>query len=54
MILKELPPRLRTEISLEINGGIMEKVPFFKDTNPGFITALVGKYFFIISGINKL
>jgi len=41
-ILEELPARLRTEISLEINGAIISKVPFFKDSNPGFISALVG------------
>jgi len=40
-ILTELPARLRTEISLEINGAIISKVPFFKDSNPGFISALV-------------
>lgn len=41
--MTELPPRLRTEINLEINGAIISKVPFFKDTNPGFISALVGE-----------
>ena len=53
-ILAELPSRLRTgnrwfnwtklrsEVSLHINGDIVTKVPFFKGCNPGFINSLVG------------
>lgn len=41
-ILAELPTRLRTEVSMKINGDIIQKVPFFKDCNPGFINSLVG------------
>jgi voltage-gated potassium channel len=40
-ILQELPARLRTEISLLINGDIIAKVPFFQNCNNGFITTLV-------------
>ncbi len=40
-ILEDLPSRLRTEVSLEINGDIIAKVPFFKECNPGFINSLV-------------
>eukprot|EP01114_Cavostelium_apophysatum_P007490 TRINITY_DN1959_c0_g1_i2.p1 TRINITY_DN1959_c0_g1~~TRINITY_DN1959_c0_g1_i2.p1 ORF type:complete len:732 (+),score=190.57 TRINITY_DN1959_c0_g1_i2:112-2307(+) len=40
-ILSELPTRLRTEVSLHINGDIIAKVPFFKDCNPGFINSVV-------------
>lgn len=31
----DLPGRLKTEIYRHINGDIIAKVPFFKDTNPG-------------------
>jgi hypothetical protein len=40
-VSKFLLTRKRTEISLEINGDIIGKVPFFKDCNPGFISALM-------------
>lgn len=41
-VLEELPTRIRTEVSLQINGDIIQKVPFFKNCNPGFINSLVG------------
>jgi hypothetical protein len=40
-ILEGLPARLRTDVSLNINGDIVAKVPFFKECNPGFINCLV-------------
>ena len=40
-ILEDLPGRLRTEVSLYMNGDIIHKVPFFKDCNQGFINSLV-------------
>ena len=40
-IIDNLPSRLKTEVSLHINGSIISKVDLFKGSNPGFINSLV-------------
>jgi len=40
-LLKELPASLRTEISLHMHKKIVEKVVFFQDKDPGFISYIV-------------
>jgi CRP-like cAMP-binding protein len=40
-IMDNLPARLKTEVSLHINGDIVAKVDLFKETNQGFRNALV-------------
>lgn len=40
-LLKELPASLRTEISLHMYKKIVEKVSFFQDKDPGFISYIV-------------
>ena len=42
-ILEQLPRKLRTEVSLFMNGSIIKKVPLFKKANQGFICEL-GKF----------
>ena len=40
-LLKELPASLRTEISLHMHQKIVERVGFFQDKDPGFISYIV-------------
>lgn len=42
-ILKELPTTLRTEVSLHMHHKIVEKIYFFQDKDPGFISAVIPK-----------
>ena len=42
-ILKELPTTLRTEVSLQMHHKIVEKIYFFQDKDPGFISAVIPK-----------
>ncbi len=42
-ILRNLPPSIRTELSLEINKKLIQKVPFFKNTDKAFISDVISQ-----------
>ena len=42
-LLSNLPQSLKTEISLYINRRLIEKVPFFKNTDKDFISEIISQ-----------